>query len=173
MTQASIPGAKRATGDDEILQFVRLCMDLDWRNSESEFRAVLEQQLGWQPAADLTLTTPSGAEAGLLSDEESTDQIELVHTSWLDDATEDQIDDRIDAVCDLIEPEFNREGEQGDTFDGEIGIYWILDNGTKVWVTEHAVLAASPKLAEMERLLEENPEAFDDLDLDLDLDLDD
>lgn len=38
MTEPTVAGALSAASDQELIEFVRLCADFDWRNSEIQTR---------------------------------------------------------------------------------------------------------------------------------------
>jgi hypothetical protein len=70
----------------------------------------------------------------------------------------------------VFDDEFDTVAVEGTTFDGELGLFWMLEDGTRIWLTDYSVVVVSPSLASAEDYLEDNPEAFDEL---LDYDGDD
>lgn len=168
MALTNVPGALSACTDQELLDFVRLCADFDWRSSEFQTRRVLREQLGWRGGAEEDeMVTPSGAIAQILGDESQTDSVSLDHTQWGDDLA-DEIDDdhpisiRFDALAGVFDDEFDTVAIEGTTFDGELGLFWMHEDGTRVWLTDYSVVVVSPTLASAEDYLEENPEVFDE-----------
>jgi hypothetical protein len=176
MTEPTVAGALSAAADQELLEFVRLCADFDWRNSEIQTRRVLREQLGWRGGAEEDeMVTPSGAVAQILGDDAQTDSVSLDHTDWQEDLPEEIDDDhpisiRFDELAAVFDDEFDTVAVEGTTFDGELGLFWMLEDGTRIWLTDYSVVVVSPSLASAEDYLEDNPEAFDEL---LDYDGDD
>lgn len=169
MTEPTVPGARSACSDTELLEFVRLCADFDWRNSEFQTRRVLREQLGWRGGAEEDeMVTPSGAVAQILGDDGQTDSVSLDHTQWSDELP-DEIDDdhpiavRFDELAEVFDEEFDTIAEEGNTFDGELGLFWMHEDGTRIWLTDYAVVVVSPALAAAEDYLDENPDEFEEL----------